>query len=94
MLLPLTSPESILSSRLLPEALRFPLLLGEAPLLPELDSEPLDEEPTTASPLLPASRSCFRDDLVKPSGWLADGEQLCPNMLPRLSRGARCACIP
>ena len=94
MLLLLTSPESILSSRLLPEPLPFCLLLGEAPLLLELDSVPLDEQPTTASPFLPACRSPFRDELLICSGLLADSEQLCPNMLPRLSRGARCACMP
>ena len=91
MMLRLTSPDSILSSKLLPEALPFPLLLGEAPLL--LGSEPLDEEPTTASPLLPLFRSYSRDNLGRTSGWLTGGEQLCPNMLPRLIRGARCACI-
>ena len=94
MALPLTSPESILSSKLLPGALPFPLLLGEAPLLLGLGSEPLDKEPTTASPLLPLFRSHFRDELGRTSGWLAGREQLCPKMLPRLIRGARCACNP
>lgn len=50
-MLMLTSPESILSSRLLPELLPFSLQLGEAPLLLELDPEPLDAEPTINSPL-------------------------------------------
>ena len=60
----LTSPESILSSKLLPAGLPLPLLPGEAPFLLGLDPEPLDEEPTVASPLLPLCRSCARDELV------------------------------
>ncbi len=50
----LTSPESILSSRLLPELLPFPLQLGEAPLLLELDPEPLDAEPANQPPPSPS----------------------------------------
>ena len=48
----LTSPDSILSSKLLPEPVLAPSLLGEAPLLLVLGPEPLDEEPRTSSPLL------------------------------------------
>jgi hypothetical protein len=48
----LTSPDSILSSKLLPEPVLAPSLLGEAPLLLVLGPEPLDEELRTSSPLL------------------------------------------